>query len=132
MPQLIDPEDLLYCATESDASAADWRSEQRERLTLSLDEIASEVTTALQKAGLAIPVFLTVPSSGDALLTFATPLDPSDADWSQAGKIVSDIVGDKIDGVKLRHRELPCAAAGVVMSAADLCVGSDGIGKLKV
>ena len=65
-----------------------------------------------------------IPSSGDALLTFATPIDPCDEDWSHAGQIVSDIIGDKLDGVKLRHRELPCAAAGVIMGAADLLVGN--------
>ena len=103
--------------------AADWRKLQRERLTLSLHEIASKVTAALRDAGLSIPVFLTVPSAGDALLTFATSLDPSDEDWSHAGRIVNGIISDKIDGVKLRHRELPCAAAGVTMGATDLCVG---------
>jgi hypothetical protein len=56
-------------------------------------------------------------------LIYATPLDPSDSDWLRAGQIVTDIIGDKIDGVKLRHRELPCAAAGAMMGAADLCIG---------
>jgi hypothetical protein len=92
-----------------------------------LDAIASEVTTALQETGLTMPIFFTVPSAGDALLIYATPLDPSDSDWLRAGEIVIDIIGNKIDGVKLRHRELPCAAAGVMMGAADLCIGNSDL-----
>jgi hypothetical protein len=124
MPQLIDPEELQNHAADPDASASDWRRQQRKRLTMSLDDIAAAVTTALQEAGLTMPIFFTIPSSGDALLTYATPLDPSDSEWLRAGQIVSDIVCSKIDGVRLRHQELPCAASGAVMGAADLLVGS--------
>ena len=127
MPQLIEPKDLPHHAIDNYDSADDWRSIQRERLTLLLDAIASEVTTALQETGLTMPIFFTVPSTGDALLIYATPLDPSDSAWLRAGEIVIDIIGDKIDGVSLRHRELPCAAAGVMMGAADLCIGNSDL-----
>ena len=58
MPQLIDPGELQSGAEENCDSTSDWRSVQRKHLTLSLNEIASEVTTALQEAGLTMPVFL--------------------------------------------------------------------------
>ena len=48
MPQIVEP-------TEPDA--------QREIIRLALDEIASEVGTALREAYLDFPVFLTVPNS---------------------------------------------------------------------
>ena len=67
MPQLVEP-------TTPDA--------QREIIRQSLDEIATEVGTALRDAQLDFPVFLTVPNSGDSLATMASPLDPSDRDWA--------------------------------------------------
>jgi hypothetical protein len=58
----------------------------------SLDEIANEVGAALRDARLDFPVGLTIPSSGYALITMATPVDPSDDDLSQATAIVRHIV----------------------------------------
>jgi hypothetical protein len=60
MPQLIDPKDLTHHAIDNYDSADDWRSIQRERLTLLLDAIASEATTALQETGLTMPIFFTI------------------------------------------------------------------------
>ena len=43
---------------------------------------------AMRDVGLNFPVYMTVRNSGDALVTIATTLDPSDADWQQASEIV--------------------------------------------
>lgn len=45
---------------------------QRDIIRKSLDAIANDVSMALRDAGLAFPVCLTVPSSGDSLATIAT------------------------------------------------------------
>jgi hypothetical protein len=100
MPQLIEP-------TTPDA--------QRKIIRQSLDEIATEVATALRDAQLDFPVFLTVPNSGDSLATMASPLDPSDGDWSHASAIVCRIIGGRLCG-----RSLHCAVANATMGAAEV------------
>jgi hypothetical protein len=94
---------------------------QRSVIRQSLDEIAAEVGTALRNAGLTFPVYITVRNSGDSLATIATPLDPSDGDWSRAAAIICRIVGQKIGSDSLRGRELSCAVANSApMSAAEV------------
>jgi hypothetical protein len=93
---------------------------QREMIRHSLNEIANDVGMALRDAGLRFPVYLTVPSSGDALATFATPLDPSDDDWAAASGIVSRIVSKTLGDIPLRNRPQECAMARAAMSAADV------------
>ena len=105
MPQLIEH-------TEPDA--------KRQIIRNSLNEIAAEVGTALRDAHLDFPVFLTVSNSGDSLATFATPLDPSDSDWSHASAIVCRIIGQRLGDVRLRGRALHCAVANATMGAADV------------
>ena len=41
----------------------------------------------MRDVGLTFPLYITVRNSGDALVTIATPLDPSDTDWRQASEI---------------------------------------------
>ena len=70
-----------------DATDETWTDDidaRREMIRQSLDAIANDVGMALRDAGLRFPVYLTVPNGGDALATFATPLDPSDDDWATA------------------------------------------------
>src|ERR1700681_843161 len=105
MPQLIEP-------TTPDA--------QREITQQSLDEIAAEVATSLRDAHLDFPVFLTVPNSGDPLATMASPLDPSDGDWSHASAIVCRIIGQRLGDVRLRGRALHCAVANATMGATEV------------
>jgi hypothetical protein len=83
-----------------------------------LDELAAEIHQTLSAANLPTDVFFTVPSSGESLLTFATLGDPPDDVWAEMNQIVYDIVGDKI-GTTLTGREIPCAAVGTSVSAAD-------------
>ena len=105
MPQLIEP-------TTPD--------EQREVIRQSLDEIAAEVATSLRDAHLDFPVFLTVPNSGDSLATMASPLDPSDSEWSHASAIVCRIIGQRLGDARLHGRPLHCAVANATMGAADV------------
>jgi hypothetical protein len=88
-----------------------------------LDAIAAAVQIALWDADLAQPVFFCVPSSGDAILTFATPLDPSDADWNKISAIVSGIVGEKTALSGLTTRDLRCSVATGAMAVADFHAG---------
>jgi hypothetical protein len=75
---------------------------QRAVIRSALDEIADEIGTALRGANLDFAVYLTVPNSGDSLATMACPLDPSDAEWSQASAIVCRIIGKRLSDVGLR------------------------------
>jgi hypothetical protein len=85
--------------------------EQRGIIRHSLHEIVNDIGMAMRDAGLHFPVFMTVRDSGDSLATIATPLDPSDDDWSRASEIVCEIMRKKIGGGRLRGRELLCAVA---------------------
>ena len=93
---------------------------QRAIMRQSLDQIATDVGTALLKANLTFPIGLTIPSSGRALLTIVTLSDPSDEDWAQASEIVRCIVSKKLDGIELRSRLLPCTMVNTPISAAEI------------
>jgi hypothetical protein len=82
-----------------------------------LDEIAAEVATTLRDAHLDFPVFLTVPNSGDSLATMASPLDPSEGDWSHASAIVCRIIGQRLGDARLRGNPMHCAVANATMGA---------------
>jgi hypothetical protein len=120
MSQIIEEQD------SQDDTAAEWRynAKQRARLKACLPDIAAKVTTALSNAGLAIPMFFTVPSSGP-VMTYATPLDPTDADWVRVRDIVNPIVCRTVGVNDLICREVQCASAGAAMAAADLLEDSD-------
>jgi hypothetical protein len=97
---------------------------QRDTIRESLNEIANDIGMAMRDVGLRFPVFLTVRDNGDSLATIATPVDPSDDDWSRATQIVCEIMGKKIGGGRLRSRELLCAVANAApMSAAEVTAG---------
>ena len=85
-----------------------------------LDDIAREVAMRLRDAGLNLQVFLTVPRSGNAIATVGTPTDPDDDVWESVCSIVRRVVSDRLDGMALQSRALPCAMANTMMSAADL------------
>jgi hypothetical protein len=78
----------------------------------------------LRRAVLDFPVYLTVPHSGDSIVTIACPLDPSDEDWSDASTIVCRIIGKRLGDVRMRSRALVCAIAKETIAAADLTAGS--------
>jgi hypothetical protein len=104
----------------NESSTDDRIDAQRDLIRQSLDDIATEVRIALGNAGLTCPVFLTVPNSGNALATVATPIDPPDDDWSRVMAIVCQIVEKRFGAGKLRSRELRCAVATAAMTAAEV------------
>ena len=64
---------------------------QRNIIRQSLDEIANDIGTAMRDVGLTFPLYITVRNSGDALVTIASPLDPSDEQWQHGiGNRLSD------------------------------------------
>ena len=94
---------------------------QRDIIRKSLNEIASDIGMAMRDVGLTFPVYITVRNSGDALVTIATTLDPSDADWQQASEIVCRILEKKVGSNRLRGQELSCAIANSgLINAADV------------
>jgi hypothetical protein len=121
MAYSLEAKEPLHDDNVIDALAGDHLAAQREPLRASLDEIASAVTTALDDPVHPIAVFLTVPSSGEALLTFATPIDPTDEDWSRVSQVICDIVGNRI-GVEGLYGRPVLWAASVPRWAADVPV----------
>ena len=94
---------------------------QRDIIRQSLNEIANDVGMAMRDVGLTFPVYMTVRNSGDALVTIATTLDPSNADWQQASEIVCRIIQEKVGCGQLRGQTLPCAIANAgVINATDV------------
>jgi hypothetical protein len=108
---------------KNEQPADDNREGVRETIRRSLNEITAELNSALITAGIACPVYICVPSSGDAFVTFATPLDPSDDEWNRVSQIACQIVSEKTGITCLRSRGLVCAMAGTAMGAAELAVG---------
>jgi hypothetical protein len=68
-------------------------------------------------------VFFTVPSAGP-LMTYATPLNPTDAEWARVRDIVKPIVSRAVGVDHLICQEAPCAAA-IPMAAADLLTDAE-------
>jgi hypothetical protein len=107
MPQLTENAEL------ADAIASDEgrHAKSRQILSACLTDIAEEVTAALTNAGITIPVFMSIPSSGRAVLSYMTPDDPDDDVWQEVGEIIGDIVAERI-GIDLLNAEpLVCASA---------------------
>ena len=70
---------------------------------------------AMRDVGLTFPVYFAMPNTGDALVTVATTLDPSDEDWRRAAAIVCQVIERKVGCGRLRGRELACAVANAGM-----------------
>jgi hypothetical protein len=129
MPDVPDPKKLQDDTAAHRGTADDWYSSQRRSLTESLNDIAAQVRMALDDAGLAVEVFLTVPSDGEALINLATPVDPSDERWVRANQIICDVVGNIIGIEGLHSRGLPCAAPGAPTDTVDSChVRAEAVG----
>ena len=108
---------------DSELPASNRLQAERDTIRRSLNEMAAELNSALVTAGIACPVYICVPSSGDALVTFATPLNPTDDEWDRVNQIACRIVSEKTGMTRLRSRGLVCAMAGTAMGAAELAVG---------
>ena len=66
---------------------------------------------ALADAAISIDVFLMVPGSGDAIVTFGpvTDPDPNDDEWQTVSAIVASVVRRAIGLDRSRCRSLACA-----------------------
>jgi hypothetical protein len=94
---------------------------RRDIIRQSLDAIANDIGVAMRDVGLTFPIYMTVRNTGDALVTIATTLDPSGADWQQASEIVCRIIQEKVGCGQLRGQTLPCAIANAgAINAADV------------
>jgi len=93
---------------------------ERSIIRRSIEEILSEIEQATRDVGLYYPIGLTVPYSGDAIMTILTTDDPPDADWSRVTGIACDILSRKLGDIRLRSRPLPCAITSTRADAADL------------
>lgn len=101
--------------------AADDRIEaKRELIRQSLNEIAADISKGLRDATLSYPVYICVPSSGYAIVSMMTPLDPSDQDWCRIGDIIREIISERLDGIKLRSNELSCTMVNPPAVAAEI------------
>jgi hypothetical protein len=105
---------------ESDMAIDDSTEAKREIIRQSLNEIAVEVSNGLRDADLNYSVYLGVPSSGFSIISMMTPLDPSDPDWCRIGVIVREIIAERLDGIRLRSVEMPCAMVNATMGAAEI------------
>jgi hypothetical protein len=109
-------ENTIMTATETEHQ----RDAQRDIIRQSFNDIVHEIELAIREAGLTDPIYMTVPSNGLALVTIATPVDPSDDEnWNRAVAIACKIVGNKL-GIRVSNRHLLCAAMNTPMSATDL------------
>jgi hypothetical protein len=93
---------------------------QRAVIRLALNDIAQEIGMLLRDALLDFPVYVTVPNSGISVATIATPLDPSDEDWSHASAIVCGIIAKRLGNIRLQGRPLHCAVANSQVAAAEV------------
>src|SRR5271169_5735340 len=97
--------------------AANHLDTLRGNISQSLNEITNDIGMDLRDAGLMFPLYITVPTSGNALAMIATPFDPSDQDREQARMIVNGIIEQRLGCGKLRARELTCAVANATPMA---------------
>lgn len=93
------------------APARTSRTAQRAAARRLLPTIAAQVRTALSEAGIDVDIFLVVPNSGEAILSFGsvTEPDPDDDTWNLVSKIICQIVTDELDIPKVRTRHLATA-----------------------
>jgi len=110
----------MNTAFQLDISMDDKTEARREIIRQSLNEIAVEVSHGLRDADIGYPVYLVVPSSGNAIVSMVTPANPSDPDWCRVGDIIREIVSERLDGMGLRSVELPCTMVNATMGAAEI------------
>jgi hypothetical protein len=114
-------EDTIMDTDNEHHETDDRLNAQRDIIRQSLDAIANQIGMTMRDVGLTFPVYITVRNSGDALVTIATPIDPSDEEWQQASAIVCRTLEERVGCGRLRGRELACAIANAgAINAADV------------
>src|SRR6478609_8944046 len=81
----------------------------RDRARAMLGEITQEVRRALREADIGVDVFFVVPTSGDAVCTFGSVIDPSEEEWATASETVCSVVRNAVGLTGVWCRELTCA-----------------------
>jgi hypothetical protein len=96
----------------------------REMIRQSLDAISADIGVAMRNAGLgAIPTFIVLPNSGNALAMVMTPHDPSQADWDRVTDIACRVIREKIGGDGLHTRGMAWAMASEPSGVPDVTAG---------
>src|ERR1700735_3815554 len=95
---------------EDDSSNDDSLDATRDIIRQSINEIANDIGMKMRDVGLTFPLYITVRNCGDALVTIATPVDPSDADWQRASAIVCRTLEERGGCGRVGGRELACAS----------------------
>jgi len=111
---------VMNTTFQLETSTGDGTEAKREIIRQSLSEISIEISKGLRDADLRYPVYICVPSSGYAIVSMMTPLDPSDQDWCRIGDIIREIISERLDGTELRSNELPCTMVNAPMGAAEI------------
>ena len=74
-----------------------------------LPQITQEVKQALDEASIEMDVFMVIPTTGDAVVTFGTAIDPPDEVWTRVSDIVCSIIRKAVGLDRAKCRELACA-----------------------
>jgi hypothetical protein len=99
----------------------------RETIRQSLDAVSSDIGMAMRDAGLgAIPVFILVPNSGNAVATVMTPLDPTEEVWARIMEIACRVIQEKIGSGRLHTREMAWTMANELDGVPDVAAGPIG------
>ena len=101
-----------HSTTEADFEFRHTRDERRARVASLLPGLVERVRAGLARAGLRHDVFLVVPNSGEALLTYGTTAepDPSDDEWEAIEAVVCRAVEDVLGIGRVVARDVACAA----------------------
>jgi hypothetical protein len=85
-------------------------ADYRQRATDLLADIARQTKAELIEQGIPFDVFFVVPSSGNAVITFGTTVqpDPTGEQWLVVSRIVASVLQNLIGLDRTRRRELAC------------------------
>jgi hypothetical protein len=101
--------------------------QNREMVRQSRDAISADIGMAMRDAGLgAIPTYIVLSNSGNALAMVMTPLDPSQADWDRVMEIACQVIQAKLGTERLHTREMAWVMANDPSGAADVTAGPIG------
>jgi hypothetical protein len=111
-------------------AAEDHLRANRAHLRMTLDDMNAEVAIAMKEAGLSIEVLFMDPVGDEAVVNFATDIDPAHRDWPQAQQIICGIVSDRVGIEGLRCRSVACASPGQPGVADVAAVGDDQVRRI--
>jgi hypothetical protein len=85
----------------------------RDKAAAKLDQIAHDAKQALVEHGIDLDLFFVALNSGEAILIYGTPADPSDVLWDEVSEIVSAIVRQSVGVERTQCRSLLCATTHI-------------------